>query len=96
MSRDWKGPYHRRLKVQATERARHRANIRWQRDRERREKLAQLTAEQYPTKIAARIVVIVDEKEVKEFTLWSFDSWQERQKKCRKAERYALEPSSIG
>lgn len=90
MPRDWKGPYQRRLKVLATERARHRANVRWRRDCERREKLAVLTAEQHPTKIAARIVVIIDEKEVKEFTLWSFESWRERQRKCRKAEQFVL------
>lgn len=95
MPRDWKGPYQRRLAVHASQRARERANIRWARDRERRNKLAELEAEKNPTRIMAQIVVIVDERNVKELTMWSFESWRERRKKCRKAERYALDTGTI-
>lgn len=91
MPRDWKGPYQRRLEVRASERGRRMANRRWALDRARRNKLAALTAEQFPTKIEARIVVIVREHTVKEFTLWSFDSWRERQRKCRQAEQVVLQ-----
>lgn len=90
MQRDWKGPYQRRLAIKASERGKRLANIRWQRDRERREKLAELTAEQNPTKIEGRIVAIRGEQTVKEFVLWSFDSWREKRRKCRKAEAFLL------
>jgi len=56
------------------------ANARWKLDRERRDKLATLTAEQYPTKIARRIIVIDDERIVRETVIWSFMSGRER---CR-------------
>lgn len=91
MQRDWKGPYQRKLQRIASERGRQRANVRWTRERERRDKLAALEAERNPTRICARIVVILNEREVKEFTCWSFETWRERQRKCRKAEAYALQ-----
>ena len=57
------------------------ANRRWQLDRERRERLAQLTAEQFPTKIVRRIIVIDDERNVREAVIWSFDRWKDEAKK---------------
>lgn len=44
MPRDWKGPFNRRLQMRASERGRRMANRRWELDRERRNKLAALTA----------------------------------------------------
>lgn len=66
------------------------SKVRWDRDRERRNRLAALEAQQNPTHIAARLIVIVGERNVKEFTMWSFESWRERQRKCRTAEQFAL------
>jgi len=63
------------------------ANARWKLDRERRDKLAVLTAEQYPTKIARRIIVIDDERLVRETVIWSFMSWRERFRRERQALR---------
>lgn len=45
-------------------------------------------------RIKARIIVIIRERESKEFTFWSFDSRKERRRKLLIARRYALEPSS--
>lgn len=49
------------------------ANRRWELDRERRKKLAALTAEQYPSKIIRRVIVIDNETAVREAVIWSFD-----------------------
>lgn len=70
MHNDWKGPYQRRLQKAASERGKRMANSRWQRDRERRERLS---AEMLPAEIVARVVVIVRERQVREFTLFNFD-----------------------
>lgn len=90
MPSDWKGAFSRRLQRQKSDLAKRLANIRWTKDRERRNRVAKLEAERNPTRIAARIVVIVDERKLKEFTMWSFETWRERQRKCRKAESFAL------
>lgn len=58
---------------------------RWQLDREHREKLAALTAEQYPNKIVRRVIVIDDERDVRETVIWSFMSHRERYRLERKA-----------
>lgn len=71
------------------------AAVRWARERERRDKLAALSAQQHPTKIVGRIVAIANEQQAKEFTLWSFDSWRERKKKCRKAEEWILTNANL-
>jgi hypothetical protein len=84
--------YRIRKKVSAArERGRRMATIRWKRDRERRDKLAALTAEQHPTKIARRIIVIDDERLVRETVIWSFMSRREWQRK----ERQALAPQTL-
>lgn len=59
------------------------ANVRWARDRARRTQLATLTAEQYPSKIVRRIVVIDHESTVREATFWSFESRRSWQRKER-------------
>lgn len=94
MPSDWKGAFSRRLQRQQSERGKRLARIRWAKDRERRDRLAALEAERNPTRIAARLVVVVDEQKVREFTMWSFESWRERRKKCRKAEQFALHEAS--
>jgi hypothetical protein len=87
MPGDWKGPFSRKLQVRASERGRRMANRRWQLDRERRNKLAQLTAEQFPVEIRRRLIVIDDEIRVRETTFWSFDSAREWRRKERTALR---------
>lgn len=83
MPRDWKGPFSRRLQVRRSEHGRRMSERRWQLDRERRERLALLTAEQYPSRIIRRIVVIDDERTVREAVIWSFDSTRSARRKLR-------------
>jgi hypothetical protein len=70
------------------------ANARWRADRERRNKLAALTAEQYPARIVRRIVVsalgetspgggIDDEQTVREATFWNWESGRDWRRKER-------------
>lgn len=78
--------YRIRAKVKAaSQRGKRMAARRWQLDRERRDKLASLTAEQFPSKIIRRIVVIEDEKTVREAVIWSFDSRRSAAAKVRQA-----------
>lgn len=73
----------RKIKV-ASERGKRMANARWKMERERRDKIASLEAEKYPSKIVRRIVVIDNEKTVREATFWSFESrrsWMRKQRK---------------
>lgn len=81
MPYDWKGPYSRRLHRAASERGRRMANRRWALDRQRRAQLAALTAEQYPNRIVRRIVVIDNERDVREATIWTWDSYREQHRK---------------
>lgn len=83
MPRNWKGPFIRRLQVRSSERGRRMAERRWRLDRERRERLASLTAEQYPSRIIRRIVVIDEERTVREAVIWSFDSDRSARRKLR-------------
>lgn len=83
MPRDWKGPFSRRLQARASERGRRLANRRWEIDRARRQKLATLTAEQFPSKIVKRIVVIDQEQTAREAVIWSFDSARSARQKIR-------------
>ena len=59
------------------------ANRRWQLDRERRDKLAALTAEQFPAQIIRRVIVIDNETRVREAVIWSWDYWKDQQRKIR-------------
>jgi len=90
MHGEWKGPYRRRLQKAASERGRRMANRRWALDRQRRAALATLTAEQYPSRIVRRIVVIDHERIVREATFWSFES----RRSWRRKEREVLTPPS--
>lgn len=63
------------------------ANARWSRFREQRDKLS---ADALPSKIVSRIVVIVNERDVKEFCLFNFDSGRYVQKIARAAIRFAM------
>lgn len=74
----------RKLKA-ASDRGKRMAARRWQIDRERRDKIAAMTAEQYPTKIVRRIIVIDDERHVRETVIWSFMSYRYRYQLERKA-----------
>jgi hypothetical protein len=79
--------YYIRRKVKAArERGRRMANRRWQLDRQRRNKLAALTAEQCPTRIVRRIVVIENETMVNEAVFWNFES----KRSWRRKERQVL------
>lgn len=84
MHGDWKGPYQRRLAKKASERGRRMANARWRKDRREREKLAVLTAEQFPRRIVRRIIVIDDERTVREATFWDWESGRDWKRKPRK------------
>lgn len=88
MPGDWKGPFSRRLQRRASERGRQMAKRRWELDRQRCYKLAALTAEQFPTQILRRIVVIDNETTVREAVIFSFDSFAE----ARRKEKHVLLP----
>ena len=59
------------------------ARARWDMDRQRRDRLAALSPEQYPDEIVRRIVVIDDEREVRECVIRSWDSAREARRKVR-------------
>jgi hypothetical protein len=59
------------------------ARARWAKDRAERDRLARLTAEQFPSRIVRRIVVIDDERIVREATFWSFESRRSWKRKER-------------
>lgn len=69
--------------MRATERGKRMAEARWKKDREWRDKIAVLTAEQCPSKIIRRIVVIDNERDVREATIFSFDSIRSAKSKLR-------------
>ena len=83
MHSDWKGPFQRRLQKASSERGRRMANARWKRDRIERNRMALLTAEQYPSRIAERIIVIRNETEVLEVTIWNWESGRSVMRKRR-------------
>lgn len=83
MPRDWKGPFSKQLQAAASERGKRMAKRRWELDRERRNKLAQLTAEQYPNKVVRRIIVIDNEQAVREAVIWQWDSVRFAARKVR-------------
>jgi len=64
------------------------AMARWRQDRELRDKLAKLTAEQYPTRIIRRIIVIDDERVMREAVIWSFDYAKDAKRKTRQVLQY--------
>jgi hypothetical protein len=86
MHPNWKGPFSKRLQRAASDRGRRMAQARWQRDRQRR---VRLSAESIPARIAARIVVIVRETRVREFTLFDFDGPRECRRQLLAANRFA-------
>jgi len=59
------------------------ARRRWELERERRTKLAALTADQYPAKIVRRIIVIDAERTVREAVIRNWDSDREARRKTR-------------
>jgi hypothetical protein len=75
--------YIRRKIKAARERGRRMAKARWERDRAQRDKMANLTAEQFPTRIVRRIVVIDNETTAREATIWSFDSERSARRKLQ-------------
>ena len=84
MHGDWKGPFQRRLQKARSDRGRRLANLRWAKDRAERERLAALTAEHFPRRIVRRIVVIDNERDVREVTLWNWESaraWKRKERK---------------
>ena len=84
MRSDWKGPYSRRLAKARSERGKRLANIRWAKYRKERDRMAALTAEQYPARIAERIIVIRNETEVSETVIWNWESGRSVTRKRRK------------
>ena len=91
MHGDWKGPFQRRLQKAASERGRRMANARWTRERAERDRLAVLMAEQFPSRIVRRIVVIDNERDVREVTIWNWESGRDWKRK----ERQILKPATI-
>ena len=60
------------------------ANARWKRERAERDRVAALTAEQYPSRIVRRIIVIDNERDVREVTIWNWESGRDWKRKERK------------
>lgn len=76
--------YYIRRKVKAaSERGKRMAKRRWELDQERRQKLGELMAEQYPNQIVRRIVVIDNETTVRECVMWRWDSFRECNRKLQ-------------
>jgi hypothetical protein len=75
------------MQARASERGRRMARRRWELDRARRDKLAALTAEQCPSHIVRRVVVIDHEQTVREATFWSFESARYQRRKLREVLR---------
>ena len=84
MPRDWKGPFSRRLQRQASDRGKRMAAARWNLDRKRRARLADVPAEQYPGRIVRRIIVIDAERECREAVIFAWDSAREARRKLRR------------
>lgn len=83
MPRDWKGPYQRKLKRASTERGKKAANVRWERERSRRDKLARTDPVRVEGKIVERWVRIIGESEVRERTVYEFDTATDWRRKKR-------------
>lgn len=83
MPRDWKGPFSRRLQVRASELGKRMANRRWELYRQRRDRLAAITADQFPDRIVKRIVIITNETDVREIVYRAWDSPRECKRKDR-------------
>ena len=77
--------YVRRKVRRLSEIGRAKANRRWELDRKRRDNIARMTAEEYPSKIVRRIVVIDNETEVRETVIWNFESARRVRQKQREA-----------
>jgi len=60
------------------------ANTRWAKVRAERERLALLTADQWPRGIAERIIRIVNETVVTETVIWQWENWRDAYRKKRK------------
>jgi len=69
----------------ASERARQRANRRWQLDRERPDRLAAADPMLRANQIVRRIIVIDREQTVREAVIYGFDSVREAKRKMRNA-----------
>jgi hypothetical protein len=69
----------------ASERARQRANRRWQLDRERRDRLAAADPILHANRILRRIIVIDRETTVREVTIYAWDSAREAKRKEKRA-----------
>ena len=73
MRDDWKGPYQRRLAKVASARGKHAAQVRWEREKRKREHIAELDPIRVGGRVVERIVVIRDECRVKERSIYEFD-----------------------
>lgn len=60
------------------------ARRRWELDRERRIKLAELSAEQHPNSIVRRVVVIDNETTVREAVVFNFDTPAQARRKVNR------------
>ena len=74
----------------ATDRARHRANIRWQRDREQRAALAAMDPVRFDGRVVRRIVVIDRETTAREIVFYDFDRYSDRKRKLREGRALAM------
>ena len=82
MRYDWNS-FKSRKKQAKRELGRKLAGIRWAKDRERRNKIAALEAESNPSRIVRRIVVIDNERDVREIVLWSWENWRDWKRKLK-------------
>lgn len=85
MRYDW-NTFKSRKKQTRRELGRKLAKIRWQRDRERRDKLAAIEAESNPSRIVRRLVIIDNERDVRELVLWSWETWRDWRRKLKVAQ----------
>lgn len=83
MHTEWKGPYQRRLQQRASERGKVAAARRWELDRRRRADLAAKDPIRVSAGIVRRIVVIDEERSVREAVIYDFDSVRSARRKLR-------------
>jgi len=82
--------YRVRRKVKAaSNRGRLMARRRWQLDRDRRNRLVAIAPEMFPGRIMRRIVVIDEEREVREAVIYESDSIRETLRKVRKVMEFS-------
>lgn len=88
--------YSRQMDLAASARGKRMAAERWQRDRERRDKLAALNPLQYPGLIVRRIIVIEHEITVREAIFYDIDSDREARRKFKEVHQQKVCGQFVG